>query len=101
LGAAIGIGFGHVLNVDERDLFGHEVNLACRMPPASVTAGTASRFISWIISRKQTMPLRSVQREKPLMSSTRIARFSPKSRSMVAVISASASGRSLISSSRS
>lgn len=31
LGAAIGIGFGHVLNVDERDLFGHEVNLACKL----------------------------------------------------------------------
>jgi class 3 adenylate cyclase len=31
LGAAIGIGFGRVLNVDERDLFGHEVNLACKL----------------------------------------------------------------------
>ena len=31
LGAAIGIGFGHLLNIDERDLFGHEVNLACKL----------------------------------------------------------------------
>jgi class 3 adenylate cyclase len=31
LGAAIGIGFGHILNVDEEDLFGHEVNLASKL----------------------------------------------------------------------
>ena len=31
LGAAIGIGFGPILNVDERDLFGQEVNLACKL----------------------------------------------------------------------
>jgi len=31
LGAAIGIGFGPILNIDERDLFGHEVNLACKL----------------------------------------------------------------------
>ncbi len=31
LGASIGIGFGPILNVDERDVFGHEVNLACKL----------------------------------------------------------------------
>lgn len=31
LGACIGIGFGPILNVDERDVFGHEVNLACKL----------------------------------------------------------------------
>lgn len=31
LGACIGIGFGAILNVDERDVFGHEVNLACKL----------------------------------------------------------------------
>jgi class 3 adenylate cyclase len=39
LGAGIGIGFGHVLNVDERDLFGHEVNLACKLGEDTAEGG--------------------------------------------------------------
>jgi class 3 adenylate cyclase len=29
--ASLGIGFGHILNVDEEDIFGDEVNLACKL----------------------------------------------------------------------
>lgn len=29
--AAIGIGFGRILNIDEEDMFGDEVNLACKL----------------------------------------------------------------------
>jgi class 3 adenylate cyclase len=39
LGACIGIGFGPILNVDERDVFGHEVNLACKLGEDVAKAG--------------------------------------------------------------